>query len=88
MNLPYIQTEIFHELVGMETLLKPECEMKIIKHQDGNMSFEVYKKKFPFLRHAAFIEISLIKTGDDITKTINKIWDDIPAEYKRTDILK
>lgn len=87
MNLPYIQTEIFHELVGMETLLKPECEMKIIKHQDGNMSFEVYKKKFPFLRHATFIEISLIKTGDDMTKIINKVWDEIPAHCKKENLV-
>ena len=25
MNLPYIQSEIFRELVSLETLLKPDC---------------------------------------------------------------
>ena len=59
MNLPYIQSELFRELVGMETLLKPEYRFHLIRDTDGALAvYLVYKPnpmkyvEFPSLPNA------------------------------------
>lgn len=93
MNLPYIQSELFHELVGMETLLKPEYRFYITKFPTGKLFCTLWNIKIMdnvscIGRDTSKIDISTIKTQADITAEINSIWDAIPAEYKREDILK
>lgn len=90
MNLPYIQSEVFRELVGIETLLKPRIIVAIHRYSKflclhlwrdvkGIRVENVYDFK---------IDCSTITTYDQITAEINKIWQAIPAECKREDILK
>lgn len=85
MNLQYIQSEIFRELVGLETLLKPEYEIIIYRsgeHMEAILtSAQDYNEHWHFYPHK-------ITTPDQITAEINRIWSEIPAECKRTDILK
>ena len=81
MNLPYIQFTIFHELVGMETLLKPEYYLKIIRYPK-NIEVRLCRQKRNFLIRLMMIGTSNIKTGRDITAEINRIWKEIPDEYK------
>lgn len=87
MNLPYIQSELFRELVGMETLLNPECYLKIMRYPKDIEVRLCYKKR-NFLIRLMMIDTSNIKTGQDITAEINRIWNEIPDECKREDILK
>lgn len=97
MNLPYIQSELFRELVGMETLLKPEYRMEIHRCCASDL-LTAYVRKYELVekhqeyRHVAFkyfqIKCSTFKKQADITAEINRIWDAIPAECKRDDILK
>lgn len=44
MNLPYIQSELFRELVGMEVLFKPEYRWYITKRSNGAMKAILIKK--------------------------------------------
>ena len=97
MNLPYIQSEIFRELVGMETLLKSEYRMEIHRCCVIDL-LTVYVRKCEFVekhqeyRHVAFkyfqIECSTFKTQSDITAEINRIWHAIPDECKKDNIVK
>lgn len=88
MNLPYIQTELFRELVGIETLLEPECSLLIKKYISGNMNVCVWSgKKECFILGTNIITYS-ITTYDQITAEINRIWKEIPDECKRDDLLK
>ena len=91
MNLPYIQSELFRELVGMETLLKPEYRLRITRWASTQMSVHVIhlgteevpihiEKGFPHL-----IDYKLRKSGN-VTNTINRIWEAIPAECKKENI--
>lgn len=89
MNLPYIQTELFHELVSMETLLKTEYRFHLIRDTDGALAVYLSYKPNP-MKYVEFpyIVVRDIITADQITAEINRIWDAIPAECKRDDILK
>ena len=94
MNLPYIQSELFRELVGIKTLLKSECSTRITKDIDTSVNFELYDfskvmttgkwKRVLFCR----VDPRKITTPDQITAEINRIWNAIPAECKRDNILK
>ena len=93
MNLQYIQSELFRQLVGMEELLKPEYSFHISKFPTGNLFCRLWNRKITDVvsyigRDTNRIDISTIKTQADITAEINRIWDAIPAECKRDDILK
>jgi hypothetical protein len=91
MNLPYIQSELFRELVGMETLLKPEYRFLITKRCRGVMNAILYTKQgnlIPGYRNEFHLNPFAIKTTSDITAEINRIWNAIPDECKREDILK
>ena len=89
MNLPYIQSELFRELVGMETLLKPEWRFTIYKNTKGDFDiFLHYPKAKHIHKEIWFIYSNYIKNYDQITAEINRIWQAIPAECKRIDILK
>lgn len=93
MNLPQIQTEIFRQLVGIESLLKPGYALnitrncfkelhanlwKICKDGDGDIGAHAIQN----------LCVRYIATADQITAEINRIWESIPAECKREDILK
>lgn len=82
MNLPYIQSELFRELVGMEILFKPEYYLKIIRYPK-DIEVRVCRKKRNFLISLMMINTSNIKTGQDITAEITRIWNAIPAECKK-----
>lgn len=87
MNLPYIQSELFRELVGLETLLKPEYTGVISKNADNTMLFYVWKYrtrgKLKRIMYQDRIHPIHIKTQSDITAEINRIWNAIPAECKK-----
>lgn len=95
MNQPYIQTEIFHGLVGMETLLKPEYKMKIERPLYNAFIVSIYT--YGYLKHEEekrwvrvyniMVKTNPIQTGDDITQTINYIWDEIPAKCKKENLV-
>lgn len=88
MNLQYIQSELFRELVGIETLLEPECSLLIKKYISGNMNVSVWSgKKECFILGTNIITDS-ITTPTQITAEINRIWQQIPAECKKENILK
>lgn len=42
MNLPHIQSEIFRELVGMETLFKPGCTWFIVRHANQDLELKLF----------------------------------------------
>jgi hypothetical protein len=88
MNLQYSQTEIFRKLIGMETMLKPEYGIHIIRDVYGVMEVYLCKKGDPLSFLSFMFDQSEISTPDDIIEEINRIWQSIPAECKRTDILK
>jgi hypothetical protein len=88
MNIHYIQTQLFRELVDMEVLLKPEYAIKIDKYTSGNMSVSVWGDKEQRFILGRRIFTDSIETPAQITAEINRIWDAIPAECKRDDILK
>lgn len=89
MNLPYIQSELFRGLVGMETLLKPEWRLTIYKNTKGDFDIFLHHPKAKHVyKEVWFIYSNYIKTADQITEKIKRIWDSIPAECKRDDILK
>lgn len=94
MNLQYIQSELFRELVGMETLLNQECTTRITKDIDSSLIFEIYDfskvKTSGKWRRVLFSRVDPRKITDpsQITAEINRIWNEIPAECKRKDILK
>ena len=85
MNLPYIQSELFRELVGMETLLKPRHHMSISSYQWVlSMGIFLDHHGISLEEVARFsIDCRTIKTPADITAEINRIWNAIPAEYKK-----
>ena len=84
MNLPQIQTEIFRQLVGMETLLKDDYAIEIIKHVNGAFSGRLFKKSGGCYLCDFWIETEVITTTADITAEINRIWQAIPAECRKT----
>lgn len=86
MNIPYIQAEIFRELVGMETLLKPNAKMGIVKFPDGNMRCDVWMDSMLKATRIS-INVSGLQRCDDITQAVNKIWEEIPAEYKKENLV-
>lgn len=89
MNLPYIQSEIFRELLNINTLLNQECATRITKDIDTSLIFELYDfskvkstckwKRTLFSR----VDPRRIKTQAEITAEINRIWDLIPDECKK-----
>jgi hypothetical protein len=84
MNLQYIQTEIFRELVGMETLLKPEYRFHLIRDTDGALAvYLVYKPNPMKYVEFPYIVVRDLTTPDQITAEINRIWQEIPAECKK-----
>lgn len=90
MNLPHIQSEIFRELVGMETLLKPEYRFLITKRCRGVMNAILYTKEgnlIDMYRNEFHLNPFAIKTQADITAEINRIWNAIPAECKKENAL-
>lgn len=96
MNLPYIQSELFRELVGMETLFKPGYKTEIKKCIDNVIHFSINSFTTHPLEttprwwsvYRSVIDSHAIETAADITAVINRIWQAIPAECKKTDILK
>ena len=42
MNLPYIQSELFRELVGMETLFKPGCTWLITRNANQDIEIRLF----------------------------------------------
>lgn len=88
MNLPYIQSELFHELVSMEPLLKPKYRLGVDKWPDGNMNVWLFNRDKNMTCEYWRITPHTFTKGDQITAEINRIWDAIPAECKRDDILK
>lgn len=82
MNLPYIQTELFRQLVGMEVLLNPEYYLKIIRYPK-DIEVRVCRQKRNFLIRLMMIDTSNIKTWQDITAEINRIRQEIPDECKQ-----
>lgn len=95
MNQPYIQTEIFRELVGMETLLKPEYKMRIERPIYNAFIISIYS--YEYLKHEEetrwvrihniMVKTNPIQAGDDITEAINFIWAEIPAECKKENLV-
>jgi hypothetical protein len=84
MNLPYIQSELFRELVGMETLLKPEYRFHLIRDTDGALEvYLVYKPNPMKYVDFPYIVVRDITTPSQITAEINRILQSIPAECKR-----
>lgn len=91
MNLQYIQTEIFRELVDIGERLNSECATRISKDIDTSVCFEIFDfskiategkwKRVLFCR----VNAQKITTADQITDEINRIWQEIPDECKRTD---
>jgi len=94
MNLPYIQSEIFRELLNIETLLNEECTARIIKDIGTSLIFELYdfskvKTSGKWVRVMfSRVNPSHITTPDQITAEIDRIWQAIPAECKKENILK
>ena len=89
MNLTYIQSELFRELVGIGELLNSECVTRITKDIDTSLNFEIYdfskvKTSGKWVR-VMFrrVETRNITTYDQITNAITRIWQGIPAECKK-----
>lgn len=84
MNLPYIQSELFRELVSMETLLKRQFRLRIMRSTAKNIHVLVYDMKNwkPYTDEWYITPISKM-TRKAITAEINRIWQEIPAECKR-----
>lgn len=85
MNLPYIQSELFRELVGMEVLFKPEYSWYITKRSNGAMKAILIKKHgvFKWWKYEFHLNTLNIMKQSDITAEINRIWQAIPAECKK-----
>lgn len=91
MNLPHIQTEIFRQLVEMVPKLKKNYLCVISRNHVGNITLTIHKREsnvFSVNWHNAFVNVRETRTKAKITAEINRIWNEIPAECKRTDILK
>lgn len=101
MNLQYIQSELFRELVSIETLLKPEHKWNITRSKHDQFQLKLVRKMTDEEKPEQYkdnqywsieCEFSInpfdIKNPSDITTKINRIWQEIPDECKRTDILK
>ena len=89
MNLPYIQSELFRELVGMETLLKPEYELHVHKYSP-DIQAHLWRKRDWSTVQRFFINVKQIqrsKKPDRISAEINRIWQAIPAECKKENAL-
>lgn len=85
MNLPYIQSELFRELVGMETLLKPEIYMSVVRCRES-ITVNLFRNTgsiFPDPVIGFELNCDTITTADQITAEINRIWNSIPAECKK-----
>ncbi len=88
MNLHYIQSEIFRELVGLETLLKPEYRFHLIRDTDGEFAvYLVYKPNPMKYVEFPYCVVRDITTPDQITSEINRIWQEIPAECKKDPLI-
>lgn len=92
MNLPYIQSELFRELVGIRELLNSECATRITKDIDTAVNFEIYDfskiKTSGKWRRVLFrrVDPRHITTPDQITAAINRIWNEIPDECKKENL--
>jgi hypothetical protein len=42
MNLPYIQSEIFRELMGMEPLFKPGCTWFVVRQANQDLEVKLF----------------------------------------------
>lgn len=91
MNLQYIQSELFRELVGMESRLKPGYALNITR----NFFKELHANLWKICRdgdgdigaHAIQnLCVRQITTPDQIPAEINRIWDAIPAECKKENL--
>lgn len=83
MNLPQIQTEIFRQLVGVESRLKPRYRFSIDRWPSGDFYLKLKdRKNYIAISNCWCIDPRTIKTAD-ITTAINRIWDSIPAECKK-----
>jgi len=88
MNLPHIQSELFRELLVLENKLKPECGFFIVKEENtsgGYIRFWLMRKEGCWTKtmREDFLNPHAITTPDKITAEINRIWNAIPAEYKK-----
>jgi hypothetical protein len=72
----------------METILKPEYKFQITRFLNGHITAILFDATESMTVGAYDVEPRDITTPHDITTEINRVWDAIPAEYKRTDILK
>lgn len=89
MNLPYIQAEIFRELVGMETLFKPEYRFTIYRSFTKIIMFvDLWDSEEEQIIPTHYINTHAIETAADITAEINRIWHAIPDECKKDNIVK
>lgn len=91
MNLPQIQTEIFRQLVEMTPKIKKNYLCEISRSHVGNITLTIHKRKsniFVVNWHNAFVNVRETRTKAKITAETNRIWQEIPAVCKRTDILK
>ena len=94
MNLPYIQSELFRELVGIQELLNSECATRITKDIDTSVCFEIYdfskvKTSGKWVRvMCRRVDPRHITSYAQITAEINRIWQEIPDECKKENILK
>lgn len=91
MTLPQIQTELLRQLVEMTPNLKKEYLCEISRNHVGNIKLSIHKNKsniFIVNWHNAYVNVRETRTKAKITAEINRIWQSIPAECKRTDMPK
>lgn len=91
MTLPQIQTELFRQLAEMVPKLKKNYLCVISRNHVGNITLNIHKSEssvFSVNWHNAFVNVRETRTKAKITTEIHRIWDAIPAECKRDDILK
>lgn len=91
MTLLQIQTEIFRQLVEMVPKLKKNYLCVISRNHVGNITLDIHKSEsnvFSVNWHNAFVNVRETRTKAKIHAEIARIWHAIPAECKRTDILK
>lgn len=83
MNLQNIQSEIFRQLVGIESLLKPEYGLLIDRYPSQRMGVMLWDIVKQDSLYNARIDPHEISTADQITAEITRIWNYIPAECKK-----
>lgn len=88
MTLPQIQPELFRQLVGIESLLKPGYALNITRNCFKELHANLWKicKDGDGDIGAHSIQnlcVRQITAADQITAEINRIWQEIPAECKK-----